>query len=293
MKKVLVIGGSGFLGSHIADYFSKMNYSVIIFDNKKSKWLKKNQKMIVANLNNLKKLNNAIKSTEIVYHLAAMSDIGECMKEPIKSAKVNILSTINILNLCVKHKIKRFIFASSIYINSDQGGFYKITKLASERYIEEYQKRYNLNYSILRFGTVYGSRADKRNNLSKIIDLGLRSKKLKYSGKSVAERKYINVIDAAKASISILSKKYQNKNILITEKKSIKITRIMSLISKKLKINKKIKYENITQLGHYNKNPYTYKIKREIKIFPKNPIKISDGISNLISELKLKKRLKL
>tara|TARA_B100000795_G_scaffold252445_1_gene222004 strand:+ start:1486 stop:2367 length:882 start_codon:yes stop_codon:yes gene_type:complete len=285
MKKVLIIGGSGFLGSHIADYFSKINYDVTIFDKKKTKWPHKKQKMITASLNNFKKLNSAIKSSDIVYHLAAISDIGECMINPIRSAQVNIMSTISILNLCAKYKIKRFVFASTIYINSEQGGFYKITKLACERYIEEYYKRFNLNYSILRFGTVYGPRADKKNNLSKIIGQALRFKILRYSGKSIAERQYINVIDAAKASVEILKNKYQNKNILITGKKSVKITEIMSIISKKLKINKKVIYEKITEHGHYSKNPYTYKIKPEIKLFPKKPTKISDGILSVINEL--------
>ena len=212
--KCLVTGGNGFIGSHLVDILLQKKHKVTIFDKKKYHSKKKNLKIVYGDLKNTRQLKKAVKNQDFVFHFGGLSGINESLEKPLETAKTNILSTLKLLELSRQFKLKRFVYASSVYVNSDQGGFYKITKLASERYIEEYQKRYNLNYSILRFGTVYGSRADKRNNLSKIIDLGLRSKKLKYSGKSVAERKYINVIDAAKASISILSKKYQNKNNL-------------------------------------------------------------------------------
>ena len=78
MKRVLIIGGSGFLGSHIADIFTKKNYNVTIFDKIRSPWVKTKQKMIISNLSNAKKLEQAIRNSDLVYHFAAMSDIGDC-----------------------------------------------------------------------------------------------------------------------------------------------------------------------------------------------------------------------
>ena len=286
MKKVLVIGGSGFLGSHIADIFTKKKYQVTIFDKKKSPWIKGKQKIIISNLNNTKKLEQAIKNSDFVYHFAGMSDIGDCLNNPQLSAQINILFTLKVLEFCAKYKIKRLVFASTIYIHSAQGGFYRISKQASELYIEEYNKRYSLDYTILRFGTVYGSRSSKKNNLTKIISNALEKNILKYTGgTSYAVRRYVNVKDAAKASYEILNNKFKNKNVLITGKRKVKITKIMKLLSKMLNIKSKPQYKKITKYGHYNITPYTYKKKPEIKYFPKRNIEIKHGLISLINEL--------
>ena len=286
MKKVLVIGGSGFLGSHIADIFTKKKYQVTIFDKKKSPWIQAKQKIIISNLNNTKKLEQAIKNSDFVYHFAGMSDIGDCLNNPQLSAQINILFTLKVLEFCAKYKIKRLVFASTIYIHSAQGGFYRISKQASELYIEEYNKRYSLDYTILRFGTVYGARSSKKNNLTKIISNALKKNILKYTGgTSNAVRRYINVKDAAKASYEILNNKFKNKNVLITGKKKVRITKIMKLLSKMLNIKSKPQYKKITKYGHYNITPYTYKKKPEIKYFPKRNIEIKHGLISLINEL--------
>ena len=286
MKKVLIIGGSGFLGSHIADIFSKKKYQVSIFDRYKSRWLKANQKMIISDLNNTKKLEQAVKKSDIVYHFAAMSDIGDCMKNPLKSAQINIFFTLKVLEFCAKYKIKRLVYASTIYVHSEQGGFYRISKQASELYIEEYNRRFSVDYTILRFGTVYGPRSGKKNNLTKIISDALKKNILKYTGgTSGAVRRYINVKDAAQASYEILNKKFRNKNVLITGKQKIKITRIMKLLSKILKIKVKPKYEKIIKYGHYDVSPYDYKKKPELKYFPKRNVGIKKGLIDLVNDL--------
>ena len=73
------------------------------------------------------------------------------MSKPHDTVNYNILGTVNLLELCKKYKVKRFVFASSIYVNSKQGGFYRSSKRAAEDYVEEYNQRYNLNFTILRF----------------------------------------------------------------------------------------------------------------------------------------------
>ena len=90
-----------------------------------------------------------------------------------------------------------------------------------------------------------------------------------------------------KASCEILKNKFINKNILITGKKNIKITKIMKLLSKILNIKSKPSYEKVAKKGHYDVTPYTYKKKQEIKFFPKNNISIQEGLASLIKELSL------
>ncbi len=165
--RVTITGGSGFLGSHIADELSKKNHKVIIFDKKKSKWLNSNQEMVLGNILDKKKLESVIKRSDIIYHLAGLTDLDEAIKEPIKSVNLNILGTVNVLDLSHKYKIKRFVHASTIYVNSSEGGFYRSSKKAAEDYVEEYSKIYGLKYTILRFGSLYGKRSDNSNGVKK------------------------------------------------------------------------------------------------------------------------------
>ena len=110
--KAVVIGGSGFLGSHIADALTKEGFDVTVFDKEPSKYLQKNQKMIVSDILNQKEVENAIKGCDIVYHFAALADIEAAHLEPLKTVEYNILGTTFILEACRKHKVKRFVFAS-------------------------------------------------------------------------------------------------------------------------------------------------------------------------------------
>ena len=95
--QIAVIGGSGFLGSHLSDALSKKGHKVKIFDRKKSKWIKKNQKMIVSDLKNFNSLKKAIKGSDVVYNFAAIADIGEALENPIQTVETNILGNTKIL----------------------------------------------------------------------------------------------------------------------------------------------------------------------------------------------------
>ena len=83
------------------------------------------------------------------YDSAGISDIEESIKKPIDTVKINILGTINTLEASLKSKIKKYLFASSVYVSSNQGGFYRTSKKACELYIEEYNKRHKQKFTII------------------------------------------------------------------------------------------------------------------------------------------------
>ena len=112
--KILVIGGSGFIGSHVADYFTSQNHQVVILDIKKSKWIQKSQKFTQGNILDQKLLNKVTKNIDVVYHCAGISDLNEALHKPLETVESNIAGTIKILQACKLNKVKRFIFASSI-----------------------------------------------------------------------------------------------------------------------------------------------------------------------------------
>lgn len=260
---ILVTGGSGFIGSHVADQLSRRGHKVSIYDKKKSLYLKKNQSFIKGDILNFKLLEKIVRKNQIVYHFAGISDLNDAIKHPLQSVKLNILATVKLLDLCKKYKIKRFIHASSVYASSKDGGFYRSSKKSGEEYIEEYKNVYNLKFTILRFGSLYGSRSNKNNGLIKILYKALKKKKIVYSGTKNSVREYINVEDAAKACVKILSKKFENKYVILTGNKKIKINYLLNFIKKIVNSKNPIKYlkpQNKFQ-GHYISNPFTYKNK--------------------------------
>ena len=107
--KCLITGGSGFLGSHLADELSERGHKVTIFDKRKSRWLKKNQRMVVGDLNNNSQVEKAIKGCNYVFHFAGLSDLNEALFKPKDSAINNIVGTIKLLKLCMPNVIFGFL----------------------------------------------------------------------------------------------------------------------------------------------------------------------------------------
>ena len=100
--KITVVGGSGFLGSHVVDKLSSSGHEVKIFDLYKSNYLLNNQKMIIGNMMNEKDLNEAIKGSDAVYQFAGISDLNIAYDEPEKTVETNILASIKLLKCCVE-----------------------------------------------------------------------------------------------------------------------------------------------------------------------------------------------
>ena len=105
-KKIIVFGGSGFLGSHVSDALTNSGHQVIIVDKFKSKWLKNNQAFHKGDINNTKTYEHLLKNVNAIFNFAALSDIKKSNDNPLETVKVNILGVVNLLNLCLKKKSK-------------------------------------------------------------------------------------------------------------------------------------------------------------------------------------------
>ena len=136
---------------------------------------------------------------------------------------------------------------------SEEGGFYKSSKQAAESYVKEFKKEFNLNYTIFRYGSLYGPRSNTNNGLHRIIYNALRNDQIIYEGNPESMREYIHVKDAAVASINAMHKKYQNESLLLTGNETIKIEDLLKTIAEILNINKKIKFVKNQNTGHYIK----------------------------------------
>ena len=284
-KKILIFGGSGFLASHLCDELNKKNYQVKIFDFKRSPFLKKDQKIILGDILDSKKVLKACKEVDIIYHFAAVADLKEANEKHLKAIKTNIFGTVNILEAAVKNNVKKIIFASSIYARSQQGGFYSTTKLSSEMIIERYSEKFPIKFIILRFGSLYGSRSNYFNPIRNFILQALKKKKIVRFSDGKEIRNYIHVNDLKKICLDVLNKKYENKHINILGSKATSVRNIIFII-KKLIPNIKIIFKNKKMIYNYKKNPFTYKIRKGITLRPKKEYNLNLGIKNLIEQIK-------
>jgi len=297
MAKVLVIGGSGFLGSHVADVLTSKGHYVFIYDIVKSKYLTSSQKMIIGDILDKEKIDKSISKVDFVYHFAAVADIKEAKDDPIKTANFNIIGTLNILDACKKFNIKRIIFSSSIYVYSNHGSFYRTTKQSCELFIENYLEEFNLNYTILRYGSLYGIRANDFNFISNIIKQALLNKEIIRRGDGNEVRDYINVVDAAKLSVDILTKEYLNQHVMITGTQTRKVSEVLEMVMEIFDNKIKITYDDKNYEGHYQLTPYSFRPKVALKIASKNHHDLGQGILDCIYDeyenLKNNKNLKL
>lgn len=114
--KAIIFGGSGFLGSYVADELSERGYDVLIYDKKESPYIRKDQQMIISDILDRKKVSSNIKGCDYVYSFAAVAGIEEAMRHPVKTIETNILGTTNIADACKLYQVMRFVFVSTVYI---------------------------------------------------------------------------------------------------------------------------------------------------------------------------------
>ena len=281
--RALVTGGSGFLGKSISDFFSKNGHEIIIFDKCKPQNLLDNQSFVKGDLFDEKSLDQALKNIDVVLHFAAQADIDYSEENPEETLENNIQGTINLLKKVKDLNLKRFFFSSSVYVNSKHGSFYGVSKQCCEKIIEEYSRRYGLDFTILRYGSLYGPNANEFNSISSIIESALSSKSIERSGDGEEIREYVFINDAAEMTYETLSEDYKNKHVFISGNQQIKVKDLLVMINEILGGDIKISYKDKdnNQL-HYGITPYSYKINSAKRIVLKNFTDLGDGLLQVI-----------
>ncbi len=283
--KAIVFGGSGFLGSHVADALTERGFSVTIYDRNPSAYRRDTQKMIIGDILDVKSVSTAIQGNAYVYNFAGIADIKEACTDPRKTVEVNILGSTNILEACRLHQVKRYIFASSIYVYSDIAPFYRSSKQSCEFITEDYYNLFGLDYTILRYGSLYGKRANQFNFIYRTIQEAIVTGKITRKGDGEEIRDYINVLDAARCSVDILSEEYKNQYVLLTGAQSVKVKDLLIMIQEIFQGKIKIEYHSESDKDHYEITPYAFRPRPAKKIALKEYYDLGQGILDVIYEV--------
>lgn len=227
---ILITGGAGFIGSHVAEYFHVEGHEVFILDNFSTGNLKNIPFINEDNIFNLdireyKKVEEIVQQYqfEIIIHLAAVVSVVDTVKDPITSNQVNVDATLNLLdiNRQFNNNIKRIIFASSAAVYGNDPSLpkridsmiypespYAIQKYASEQYLKLYNNLYNLPTVSLRFFNVYGPRQNPKSPYSGVLSI-MKNKfdtdeTFTFNGDGLQTRDFVYVKDIVNA-ISLVS----------------------------------------------------------------------------------------
>ena len=286
MDKVVVTGGAGFMGSHTAEELTRRGYQVIVFDQTESPWLHPDQEMMIGDVLDPKSLAMAMKGARYVYHFAGIADIEESRSRPVETMNLNVMGASLVVEAARQSGVERVIFASTMYVYSPFGSFYRASKQAAETIIEAYQQEYALDYTFLRYGSLYGPRAQDWNGLRKYVQQVVEGGQITYAGTGEEKREYIHVYDAARLSVDVLDDKHRNRAITVTGSQILSSKEMMDLIFEIAGKKSDIVLTDTERKGyHYNLTPYRYTPKQAFKLVPSEFIDIGQGILELVEEL--------
>ncbi len=251
----LVTGGAGFIGSHLVDALISEGHRVTVMDdlsNSSTKYLNDGADFRQANILDLQELKKGFEfcSPSFVFHLAAHASVSESVRDPQYDAQVNILGTINVLELCKEFKVNRLVFSSTggalygepKYLPADEDhpthplSPYGASKLAAEAFIESISSLSGMNYSILRYGNVYGPRQSPYGEAGVVaifIDALLRGESPMIFGDGLHQRDYVYVEDVVKANLLSLQSS-GNEKFNIGTNSSTSVKDIYDLVSRAL-----------------------------------------------------------
>jgi UDP-glucose 4-epimerase len=227
--KILVTGGAGFIGSHVADALLGSGHEVLVLDDLSTgrrQNAPERAKFVEGDIRNGELVAKVFADfqPDVVTHQAAQTSVAISTREPLRDAEINVLGSLHILQSCVKHKVKQLVFASTggaIYGEVPDGvrasestapnplSPYACSKFAVEKYLTAYGREHGLRSTVLRYANVYGPRQDPHGEAGVVAIFSERILKgepiqinaRKQTGDSGCVRDYVYVADVVKANV--------------------------------------------------------------------------------------------
>jgi len=287
MARLVVTGGAGFLGSHLVDLLVARGHTVTVVDRARSRWLPDGARMIEADLGDRAALAAAVAGSDAVYHLAGFADLNAAKTRPLDTVHANIVGTVHLLEAMRAHGVARFLFASTAYVYSREGGFYRCSKQACESYIEEYARTFGLAYTIIRYGSLYGPRADASNGVYRLLRTAMTEGRLVYSGAPDDIREYIHVEDAAALSADVLDPTYEGQHVTLTGASPTRAAELFTMFQEILGQRIEIDYRRLEGpgSGHYAVTPYAYTPRPGKKLVTTHYVDMGQGLLRMIEDI--------
>ena len=259
MNKIVVTGGSGFIGSNLVDCLIDNGYSVINYDINEPRF-KQNCKYVKGNILDLDHLISSSEEADAIIHLAAEAKVSDYFDSPVLSSDTNILGTIKVLETARINKIDRVLLASTEWVYSgvtetnivDENTkiyppgpphLYSSSKIAGELACINYQELYKVNYTVMRFGIPFGPRAWAATVTPIFLNKIFSHNPVTIRGEGDQFRQFVYILDLVKGIIACLKPEAANQIINLNGKRPITIIEVIRTIEEIL--GKKVNIEVI------------------------------------------------
>ena len=262
-KNILITGGAGFIGSHIADNLIDNN-NIRIVDNFSTGNIKnfknpdhENLQIITADICNAN-LDELTSGIDYIFHLAAMASVPLSVENPVECNETNLNATVKLLNSAVKNDVKKIVFSSSSAVYGENRNMplketeppmptspYAASKASCELYLKSFYESYGLNYTALRYFNVFGPKQDKNSQYAAVIpnfiSAILEENQPEIYGDGEQTRDFVYVKDIVKANVAACKSDY-NGIVNIASGEKLTINRLYEIIKETLGSDLEPKY---------------------------------------------------
>ncbi|MEW6154472.1 MAG: NAD(P)-dependent oxidoreductase [Actinomycetota bacterium] len=283
--RAVVFGGAGFLGSHVCDALSDAGHDVIVFDTRESPYLRPEQTAVVGDIMDEGLIDDVMTDCEVAYNFAGIADIDEAKARPVDTIRLNVLGNTLIAEAACRNAVRRFLFASSVYVYSQAGSFYRSSKQASEMVVESYQRVRGLEYTILRFGSLYGPRSDTRNGIYRVLHGAMVNRSIEYAGDGEEVREYIHVRDAARLSVEALGDEFANEVLVLTGHHPMKVRDLLRMVQEMVGDDTPVRYRGAVSGEHYDVTPYSFRPRVAKKVVANPYLDLGQGLLEILGEI--------
>lgn len=245
--RVLVTGGSGFIGSHVVRRLLQLGHQPRIFDLVLSaRHVADGLDCFVGDILDADALDGAIKDCDAVIHLAAVADVGEVALDPLRADLVNTRGTGYLLEAARREGIRHFVYGSTIWVYGNAPGaealdedallvppdhFYTATKLAGEMYCRSYAAMYGLSPTILRFGIPHGPGARASTVVARFVSRALAREPLSINGDGNQARQFVYVEDLADGIVAALKDEALGRTYNLVGEEVVSVREIAAIVA--------------------------------------------------------------
>jgi len=304
MMKVLVTGGSGFIGSHLVNKLVDSSYEVRVFDIKEPK--NPQVEFIKGDISNLEDVRKAVKDCESVFHLASAIGVEYTERHPVETLDTNINGIKNVLECCLHEDVKRLLFTSSSEVYGEPAKIqvledsplqpkscYGVSKVVCEEYIKAYSKSYGLNYTIVRYFNVYGPRQSTSFVIPKFVDLALKQQTITVYGSGRQIRAFCFIDDIIEGTLLAFKKATNDVFNIGNDKEPIEMRDLAKKIIQLTKSNSRLEFVSLNKTDRSEKreiNKRTPDITKSRKILGYEPkVTLDEGLMKMIEHTEVRR----
>ncbi|MFI5530114.1 NAD-dependent epimerase/dehydratase family protein [Kitasatospora sp. NPDC051853] len=253
--RVAVTGGCGFIGAHVVERLLSAGHQVLVVDTV-ARGLPPAAEFARVDILDQDGLTAAFEGSEVVFHLAAMADVGQVEADPVRSVRLNVEGTTSVLEAARRSGLARTVLASTVWVYGAAAGeqdagapeleedtpidlarsghLYVAGKLAAELVAHSYRELYGQHFTVLRYGIPYGPRMRDELVIARFVQAALAGRPITIAGTGAQTRNFVYVEDLADAHVRALDSAAQDQTIALEGSTPVSIREIADTVDRLL-----------------------------------------------------------